>query len=148
MKLQTPGCRVETSVYYLNRKQSNKSTPSIVKSMNFGVRLFGLKSRLYHWLSDLVVVQLCPTLCDLMDCSMPGFIFLYCILEFAQTHVHWIGDAIQQSHPLSSPSPPALNHSQYQCLFQWVKSSHQMTKVLELQLWEQSFQWIFRVDFL
>ena len=68
------------------------------------------------------------------------------LLEFAQTHVCWVGDAIQPSRPLSSPSPPALNLSQYQSLSQWVGSLHQMAKVLELQL-QQSFQWIFRVDF-
>ena len=81
-----------------------------------------------------------------MDCSTPGFPVLHRLLEFAQTHVCWVGDAIQQSHPLSSPSPPALNLSQYQSLSQWAGSLHQMAKVLELQL-QQSFQWIFRVDF-
>ena len=59
--------------------------------------------------------------------------------ELAQTHVHWVGDAIQPSHPLSSPFPPALNLSQHQGLFQWVSSSHQVAKVLELQLLQQSF---------
>ena len=68
--------------------------------------------------------------------------------ESTQTHVHWVGDAIQPSYPLSSPSPPALNLSQHQGLFQWISSSHQVAKVLELQLQHQSFQWIFRVDFL
>ena len=68
--------------------------------------------------------------------------------EFAQTHVHWFGDAIQRSHPLSSPSPPALNLSQHQGLFQWVSSSHQVAKELESQLQHQSFQWIFRTDLL
>ena len=68
--------------------------------------------------------------------------------EFAQTHVHWVSDAIQLSHPLSSPSPPVFNLSQHQGLFQWVGSWHQVAKVLELQLQYQSFQWILRVDFL
>ena len=68
--------------------------------------------------------------------------------EFAQTHIHWVGDAIQPSYPLSPPSPPAFNLSQHQGLFQWVSSSHQVAKVLGLQLQHQSFQWIFRVDFL
>ena len=71
---------------------------------------------------------------------------LYQLPEFTQTHIHWVGDAIQPSHPLSSP--PAFNLSQHQSLFQWVNSSHQVTKVLELQLQHQSFQWIFSVDFL
>ena len=68
------------------------------------------------------------------------------LVELVQTHVHWVGDAIQPSHPLSSPSPPAFNLSQHQDLFQWVGSSRQVAKVLELQ--HQSFQWKFRTDFL
>ena len=67
---------------------------------------------------------------------------------FTQTHVHWVGDAIQPSHPLSSPSPSAFNLSQHQGLFKWVSSLHQAAKVLEFQLQHQSFQWIFRTDFL
>ena len=73
---------------------------------------------------------------------------LHHLPEFAQTHVHQVGDAIQPSHSLSSPSPPALNLSQHQGLSQWVSSSHQVAKVLELQLQHQSFQWIFRTDVL
>ena len=69
------------------------------------------------------------------------------LLEFAQTHVHWVSDAIQLSHPLSSPLPPSLNPSPHQGLFQWVSSSHHVAKVLQLQLQHQSFQWIFRTDF-
>ena len=92
------------------------------------------------------VAQLYWTLWDPIDCSTPGFPVLHNLPELAQTHAHWIGDVIQPSHLLSSPSPPALNLSQHQSLFQWVSSSHQMAKVLELQL--QSFQWIFKVDFL
>ena len=70
--------------------------------------------------------------------------------EFAQIHVHWVGDGILSSHPLPSPFPPDFNLSQHQGLFQWVGSSHQVAKVLELQLQlhHQSFQWTFRVDFL
>ena len=83
-----------------------------------------------------------------MDCSMPGFPVHHQPLEFSQTHVHWVSDAIQLSHPLSSPSPPTFNLSQHQGLFQRVSSSHQMAKVLEFQLQHQSFQWIFRTDFL
>ena len=91
--------------------------------------------------------QSCPTLCDPMDCSTPGFPVLHYLLESAQTHVHWVDDTIQPSYPLLTPSP-ALNLSQHQGLFQWVLSSHQVTKVLELQLQHQSFQWRFRTDFL
>ena len=94
------------------------------------------------------VAQSCLTLCDPMNCSMPGFPVLHCLLEFVQTHVHWVSDTIQLSYPLSPPSPLALNISQNQGLFQQVDSSHQLAKVLELQLQHQSFQWIFRVDFL
>ena len=85
-------------------------------------------------------------LCNSMDCNMPGFPVLYYLLKFAQTHVHWVYDAIKTSHPLLSPSP-ALSLSQHQGLFQWVSSSHQVAKVQELQLQHQSFQWIFRADF-
>ena len=94
------------------------------------------------------VTQSCPTLCDPMNCSRPGLPVHHQVPELAQTHVHWVSDAIQPSHPLSSPSPPDLNLSKHQGLFQWVSSSHQVTKVLELQLQHQSFQWIFRTDFL
>ena len=79
------------------------------------------------------VAQLCLTLCDPLDCSRPGFPVLHYRLESAHTHVCWVGDAIQPSHPLSPPSP-ALNLSQHQGLFQWVSSSHQVAKVLEPQL--------------
>ena len=94
------------------------------------------------------VTQLCATLCNPMDCSTSGFPVHHQLLELAHTHVHWVGDAIQPSHPLSSPSPPAFSLSQHQGLFQGVSSSHQVAKVLELQLQHQSFQWIFRTDFL
>ena len=83
-----------------------------------------------------------------MDWSMPGLPVHHQLPELAQTHAHRVGDAIQPSHPLSSPSPPAFNLSQHQGLFQWVSSLYQVAKVLELQLQHQSFQWIFRTDFL
>ena len=84
-----------------------------------------------------------------MDCSMLDFPVQYQLLELTQTHVHWVGDAIQLSHPLSSTSPYAFNLSQHQGVFhEWVSPFHQGAKVLELQLQHQSFQWIFRTDFL
>ena len=86
------------------------------------------------------VAQLCLTLWDIMDCNIPGFPVHHQLSEFAQTHVHQVGTAIQPSHPLSSPSPPALNLSQHQGLFQPVSSSHQVAKVLKFQLQHQSFQ--------
>ena len=93
------------------------------------------------------VTQSRPTLCALMDCT-PGFPVLHHLPNLAQTHVHWVRDAIQPSHPLSSPSPPPFNLSQHQGLFHWVSSSYQVAKVLEFQLQYQPFQWIFRVYFL
>ena len=90
-------------------------------------------------------VQLLSDVCRLQHarppCPLP-------LPELAQIHVHQVGDAIQCSHPLSSPSPPAFNLSQHQYLFQWVSSLHQVAKVLEFQLQHHSFQWIFRTDFL
>ena len=86
------------------------------------------------------VAQSCPTICDPMDCSTPGFPVHHQLPECTQTQVHWVGDAIQPSHPLSSPSPHAFNLSQHQGLFQWVSSLHQVAKVMELWLQHQSFQ--------
>ena len=80
------------------------------------------------------VTQLCPTLCDPMNRSTPGLPVHHQLPEFTETHVHRVGDAIQPSHPLSSPSLPAPNPSQHQSLFQWVNSSHEVAKVLEFQL--------------
>ena len=94
------------------------------------------------------ITQLCLTLCDPMNRSTPGLSVHHQLPEFTPTHVHWLGDAIQPSHPLLSPSLPAFNLSQHQGLFQWVSSLHQVANVLEFQLQHQSFQWIFRTDFL
>ena len=79
------------------------------------------------------VAQSCLTLCDPVDCSMPGFPVCHQLPELAQTHVHWVSDTTQPSHPLLFPSPPVFNLSQHQGLFQWVSYSHQVVKVLELQ---------------
>ena len=98
------------------------------------------------------VAQLCLTLCDSVDCRTPAFSVLhYLPEEFDQTHVHWASDAIQPTHPLSSPFPPAFSLSLHQGLFQWVGSLHQVAKVLEVQLQHQSFHeysWLisFRID--
>ena len=88
--------------------------------------------------------KLCPTLCDSNNDSMPGFPVPHYLLEFAQVHVHWLGDAIQPSHLLLPPSC-AFGLSQHQSLFQWVGSSHQVAKLLEFQLQHQPFQWMFKV---
>ena len=86
------------------------------------------------------VAQSCLTLCDPMNCSMPGLPVHHQLPEFTQTHVHRVGDAIQPSHPLLFPSPPALSLFQHQGLFKCVSSSHQVAEVLEFQLQHQSFQ--------
>ena len=105
----------------------------------------------HRWILDIkqsvqfiLVAQSHLTLCNPMDCSTPGFPVLHHLPQLAQSHVHWVGDAIQPSHLLSPPSP-AFNLFQHQGLCQWVSSSHQVAKVLELQ--HRSFQRIFRVDF-
>ena len=94
------------------------------------------------------VTQMCPALYDSMDWSTLGVPVHHQLPELAQTCINWVGDVIQPSHPLSSPSPPPFNLSQQQGLFKRVSSSHQVAKVLEFQLQHQSFQWIFRTDFL
>ena len=118
----------------------------------------GIKPRPLHWECTVFTtgppVQFssggpsCPTFCDPMDCSTPGLPVYHQLPEFTQTHVHWVGDAIQPSHPLSSFSLPAFNLSQHQGLFKWVISSYQVAKVLEFQPLHLSFQWIFRTVFL
>ena len=90
-----------------------------------------------EWFRCCSVAQLCLTLCNPMDYNTPGFPVFHCLLVFAQTHIHWVGDAIQPSHPLSPPSPPALSLFQHQGLFQWVGSSNQVAEVL---------QWVFFID--
>ena len=100
------------------------------------------------WVQFCSVAQSCPTLCDPMDRSMPGLLVHHQLPDFTQTHAHWIGDAIQPSYPLLSPSSPTFNLSQHQGLFKWVSSSHQVALISEFQLQHQSFQWIFRADLL
>ena len=113
--------------------------------------LLGLQWDLFSILGGGSVSQFsqsCPTLCNAMNRSTPGLPVHHKLPEFTQTHAHWVGDAIQPSHPLSSPYPPAPNPSQNQGLFQWVNSLHEVAKVLEFQLQHQSFQWTPRTDFL
>ena len=94
------------------------------------------------------VTKPCPAFWDHIDSNIPGFPVLQSLPEFAQIHVHWVGDAIQPSHPLLPPSPCAISLHQHHGLFQLVGSYCQVAEVLELQLQPQSFQWLFRVDFL
>ena len=97
---------------------------------SLGIRPFST----YFHLQFSSVAQSSPTLCDPMNRSTPGLPVHHQLPEFTQTHVHWVSDTIQPSHPLSSPSPPAPNPSQHQSLFQWVNSSHEVAQVLEFQL--------------
>ena len=90
----------------------------------------------------------CPTLCDPVNRCTPGLPDHCQLPEFAQTHVHWVGDAIQPSHPLSSPSPHTFNLSYHQGHFQWVSSLHPVAKASQFQLQHESFQWILTTDFL
>ena len=99
-----------------------------------------IKSEVLSWVQFSSVTQSCPTLCDPMNHRMPGLPVHHQLTEFTQTHVHRVGDAIQPSHPLSSPSSPASIPSQHQGLSQWVNSSHEMAKVLEFQLQHHSIQ--------
>jgi len=111
--------------------QHHSSKPSILQCSAFR------KLRSWHLVpSDQIrsVTQLCPTLCDPMNRSTQGLLVHPQLPEFTETHIHWVSDAIQPSHPLSSPSPPAPTPSQHQSLFQWVSSLHEVAKVLEFQL--------------
>ena len=107
------------------------------ESEKAGLKLNIQKTKIWHPVPSVQFssfAQSCPTLCDPMNHSTPGFPVHHQLPESTQTHVHQVDDAIQPSHPLSSLTPPALNLSQHQGLFQWVRSSHQVAKVLELQL--------------
>ena len=94
------------------------------------------------------VTQSCPTLHDPKNRSMPVLPDHHQLPEFTQTHVYWVSDVIQPSHPLLYPSPPAFNLSKHQGLFKWVSSSREVAKVLEFQLQHQSFQWTLKTDLL
>ena len=126
------------SVETFQRKHKHKSN---LNATNF--KYLNLK-----WFQFSSVAQSCPTLCDPVNHSTPGLPVQHQLPEFTQTHVHWVGDAIQRSHHLSSPSLPSFNLSQHQDLFKWVSSSHEVAKVLEFQLQHQSLQWTPRTDLL
>ena len=106
----------------------------------------------YRWVITSLwfrsVTQSCPTLCDPMNCITSGLPVHHQLPESTQTQVHWVSDAIQPSHPLLCPYPPALNLYQHQGLFKWVSSSHQVAKISEFQLQHQSFQGTPRTDLL
>ena len=141
------------SVYFIIYKYYLISMTILSLSSYFQKLIIQIKCQLEVFFRNVLyqfssVTQSCPILCNPMDCSMPGFPVHHQLPELAQTHVLQVSDAIQPSHLLSSPSSPAFSLSQHQGLFQWVSSSHQVAKVLELQLQHQPFQWIFRIDFL
>ena len=108
----------------------------LVKAMVFPVVMYGYEFSSVQFCRSVLSDSLWP-----MDCSMPGLPVHHQLLEFTQIHAHWVSETIQPSHPLSSPSPPALNLSQHQGLFKWVSSLHQVAKILKFQLQHQFFQW-------
>ena len=110
------------------------------------IDILGINKLKWTGISSVPLLS-CVQLCDPMNSNTPGFPTHQQLPELTRTHVHWVSDAIQPSHPLLSSSPPAFSLSQHQGLFQWV-ISHQVANVLEFQLQHQSFQWIVRIDFL
>ena len=146
-----------TGAMKLNDTYSLEGKLWYVKNQRHHFANQGLYSESYDFSRSLVwmrsvqfssIAQSCTTLCDPMYHNTPGLPVHHQLPEFTQTHAHQVGDAIQPSHPLLSPSPPAPNPSQHQGLFQWVSSSHEMAKVLEFQPQHQSFQWRPRTDLL
>ena len=124
--------QVYSVIFHYPRKIIFKNTKII---STCAIRIFWNKQK--NYISSVQfssVAQSCPSLCDPMNHSTPGLPVHHQLPEFTQTHVHRVNDAIQRSHPLSSPSPPAPNPSQHQSLFQWVNSSHEVAKILEFQL--------------
>ena len=145
-------CCKFANIFFCNIKDIQEITRNWIwnNSPALGLPLFLLMS---NWVVSKgnqfsSVAQSCLTLCHTMDHSTPGLPVHHQLTESTQTHVHWVGDAIQPSHPLSSPYPPAFNLSQHQGLSQWVSSSHQVAKVFEFQLQHKYFQGIFRTDLL
>ena len=128
------GKPMNTGVGSLSLLQGNFPSQELNQSLpNCRLILYQLSySKVFERLSVSSVTQSCLTLCDPMNRSKPGLPVHHKLPEFTHTHAHRISDAIQPSHPLPSPSPPAPNHSQHQSLFQWIKSSHEVAKVLEL----------------
>ena len=140
----------QTRALFIFRDESGKSC-DLALSWADAMCKMSLESLLnqnLHSVQFSSVAQLCPTLCDPMNHSTPGLPVHHQLPEFTQTHVHRVSDAIQPSHLLLSPSPPAPNISQHQSLFQWVNSSYEVAKVLEFQLQHHSFQRNPRVDLL
>ena len=138
--LPNPGIKPRTSALQGDSLLLSHQGRRIDLTKYWGNLWFHKRLVLFNSVQFSSVAQLCPTLCNPMNCSMPGLPVHHQLLESTQTYVHRVDDAIQPSHPLSSPSLPTFNLSQHQGLFQGVGSSHQVAKVLEFQLQHQSFQ--------
>ena len=132
----------------LGTKGLTKETRSLLNKFTVLWKKEGMYEGIRECIQFNSVAQSCPTFCYPMNRSTPGLPVHHQLPEFTPTHVHQVGDAIQPSHPLSSPSPPAPNPSQHQSLFQWVNPSYEVAKVLESQLQHQSLQWTLRTDLL
>ena len=128
--------------------EGNSSEAQVYMKREFKENPHSTVKHFPHSIQFSSVAQSCPTLCDPMNRSTPGRPVHHQLPEFSQTHVHWVGDAIQPSHSLSSPSPPAPNPSQHQGLFQWVSFLHEVARGLEFHLQHQSFQWTPRTGLL
>ena len=137
------GKEVKNQKSFWNHSTSDPISPSVSSSKCWqGWDMGNFSSQSVQFSS---VTQLCLTLCNPMDCSMPGLPVHHQLPGFTQTHVHWVGNTIQPPHSLLSPSLPAFNLSQHQGLFQWAALRMRWPK---FQLQHQSFQWIFRTNFL
>ena len=135
-------------IWYVSFHVTHSTQLTLSSPLPMSISLFSMPVFLLTSVQFSSITQSCPTLWDPMNHSMPGLPVHHCLPEFTQTHVHRVGDAFQPSHPLLTPSPPAPNLSQYQSLFQWVNSSHEVAKVLEFQLQHQAFQWTPKTDLL
>ena len=143
-----------THIYiYIYIYSFSDSFPLQVITRYWAISLFSIAVPCWLYILYIIVqfssvAQSCSTLWDPMNHSTAVLSVHHQLPEFTQTRVHSVGDAIQPSHPVWSPSPPAPNPSQHQGLFRWVSSSHQVAKVLEFQLQHQFFQWIYNIMFL
>ena len=141
----------QRNILRINTERKRRDSNNILKIVL--IRKQQCWEKIFNWLMSNIssvssVTQSCPTLCNPMNRSTPDLPVHHQLLDFTQTHAHRVSDAIQPSHPLLPPSPPAPNPSQHQGLFQWVNSSHEVAKVLEFQLQHQSFQRTPRTDLL
>ena len=135
-------------MYFISCFLNRMKIGVIVETVKRGFRITQVGKSNFPWHS-VRVWQSVQSLRHVRLCnpSTPGFPVHHQLPELAQTRVHWVGDAIQPSYPLSSPFPPVLSLCQHQGLFKWVNSLHQVAKMLEFQLQHQYFQWTFRIDF-